>query len=181
MSGVKYPPTIERLLSRIEHVNECWIYTGAKGSQGYGKLSHNGKAMDAHRVSWLVHNGDIPVGIVVMHICDVKACVNPTHLKLGTQADNIKDMHTKRRHAHGKSLSDSIKKGWTYEKRKEHSHRLIQSKLDKRLKMAKSAGVPLDWKFCPKCHSWQPMVNFGQNIARSDGVNSYCTPCRYYI
>lgn len=51
----------------------------------------------AHRISWLIHRGPIPSGMLVLHSCDVRRCVNPKHLFLGTQLDNLRDMATKGR------------------------------------------------------------------------------------
>lgn len=62
---------------------------------GYGQFnpgSRPGKMISAHRMSYLVFNGEIPAGMVVRHVCDIRDCVNPRHLKLGTQSDNIMDM-----------------------------------------------------------------------------------------
>lgn len=56
-----------------------------------------GKNLKAHRVSWELHRGPIPVGAVVMHSCDNPACVNPEHLALGSQLDNLADMRAKAR------------------------------------------------------------------------------------
>jgi hypothetical protein len=59
--------------------------------------------MTAHRASWIIHNGKIPNGLFVCHKCDNKKCVNPDHLFLGTQKDNMKDKISKGREARGKS------------------------------------------------------------------------------
>lgn len=73
--------------------NECWLWTGAKNGNGYGNFSvRHGATMPAHRFSHALHGGELPAGLVVRHRCDVKTCVNPTHLTLGTQADNMADM-----------------------------------------------------------------------------------------
>jgi hypothetical protein len=91
---------ITRFLSKIEKVTEsgCWIWTGTVDKNGYGHVLINYKTLKAHRLSWLIHNGEIPAGQLVCHRCDVPGCVNPHHLFVGTQSDNMQDMHRKKRH-----------------------------------------------------------------------------------
>lgn len=86
---------------------ECWMWRGALGGRkangiGYGKFTVRGRQYDAHRVSWELHNGKpIPVGFHVLHRCDNPLCVNPRHLRLGSNDDNIADMVGKWRHTYG--------------------------------------------------------------------------------
>lgn len=81
--------------------DKCWLWTGSRNKHGYGLISVGAKGAGqllAHRVAWEIANGLMPDGDwVVMHSCDTPACVNPTHLKLGTQADNMRDMFSKDR------------------------------------------------------------------------------------
>lgn len=91
----------ERFEEKYEMVPECgcWIWTAAT-HQGYGEICYKGKKETAHRVSWELHNGPIPHGLWVLHRCDTRECVNPKHLFLGTQLDNIADCVKKGRNTH---------------------------------------------------------------------------------
>lgn len=71
---------------------------GARFSTGYGLCHYEGKAWKAHRLVWTKLNGPIPAGIDCCHTCDVKECVNPAHIFLGTDADNHQDKARKGRH-----------------------------------------------------------------------------------
>jgi hypothetical protein len=95
-------PIKERLLAGIrvcEH-SGCWLWQRSVQRNGYGQIGSGGKyggMRNTHRVSWEVHRGEIPAGMQVLHRCDVKICVNPDHLFLGTQAENLRDMDAKGR------------------------------------------------------------------------------------
>ena len=84
---------------------ECWNWTGAPNMWGYGQIrdmnGRYGKKKLAHRISWNIHNGPIPNGMLVLHTCDNPLCVNPNHLWLGTHKDNNDDMMKKGRHSKG--------------------------------------------------------------------------------
>lgn len=71
---------------------DCWLWTGSHNKQGYGTLSHLGAVWFAHRASLYIHNGRLPRNMLVLHKCDVKACVNPEHLYIGTYSNNVRDM-----------------------------------------------------------------------------------------
>jgi len=89
-----------RLLAKhfsTEKDSQCWTWTGSLMSSGYGQFWLKGKIMGAHRASYILHVGDIAEGNVIMHTCDKKLCINPSHLMQGTQQQNIDDMHKKGR------------------------------------------------------------------------------------
>lgn len=76
----------------------CWLWTGAvSGGGGYGNIRFEGKQTTPHRVSWILSFGEIPDGLMVCHSCDVRICINPNHLFLGTGSDNKQDEITKGR------------------------------------------------------------------------------------
>ncbi len=81
--------------------DQCWEWQGARHRNGYGKIGtggHTGGTSLAHRVIWAEANGPIPDGMVIMHACDNPPCVNPSHLVIGTQSDNMHDKIRKGRH-----------------------------------------------------------------------------------
>ena len=88
-----------------KHDGGCWFWTGATDKDGYGDFQVEDKRVKAHRFSYLLHFGDLE-DLQVLHTCDEPSCVNPDHLFLGSQADNIHDCMIKgRRYLRSKVLS----------------------------------------------------------------------------
>lgn len=81
-------------------LGSCWEWTGSRNKKGYGVFRAIGRVELAHRASWALANGLIPSGLCVLHKCDRPSCVNPAHLFIGTQADNVADMEAKGRGSH---------------------------------------------------------------------------------
>ncbi len=87
--------------------NGCWHWLKGKkgnGRNGYGSMSINGKHMVASRISYELHKGPITEGLYVLHTCDNPICVNPNHLYLGTNQQNMNDMKNRGRSQKGKNL-----------------------------------------------------------------------------
>lgn len=89
----------DRLLRCVQYEpnSGCWLWESTTDSKGYGRLIQDRKVLSAHRASWMIHRGAIPKGLCVCHRCDTPLCVNPAHLFLGTQRDNIQDASRKQR------------------------------------------------------------------------------------
>jgi hypothetical protein len=101
-------PLAERFWSHVDTSGECWLWTGGGNIHGYGKLRLGNKHLAAHRVAWELTNGAIPDGLSVLHKCDVRACVRPEHLFLGTQQDNMRDCANKGRQALGERNNHAV-------------------------------------------------------------------------
>jgi hypothetical protein len=88
----------ERFWRTVSKDTDCWIWLGSKREKGYGQFTiYPGRVVLAHRYAWQLTNGPIPPRLNVLHRCDNPPCVNPTHLFLGTIADNNRDMREKGR------------------------------------------------------------------------------------
>ena len=90
----------QRLKSKIEIKNGCWEWCGCITKLGYGHTSYRSKTLPAHRISYMVFHGDIPPGINVCHKCHNRRCINPDHLILGTQSENMKSCFLESRKSH---------------------------------------------------------------------------------
>jgi hypothetical protein len=90
----------ERFWPKVNKTETCWLWTASSHEFGYGVIGcpdRPGRTLRAHRVSYEFAHGPIPEGLQVLHKCDVPACVNPDHLFLGKDQDNVSDMIAKGR------------------------------------------------------------------------------------
>lgn len=131
----------ERFLSKIRKDGDCWIWTDCLTTYGYGKFTaRGGKTEVAHRTAWRLFRGEIPGSLFCLHRCDTPACVNPDHLFLGTQLDNMRDMVVKGRigvRGHHKNREKAAK--ITVETAREIKRRLLDG--ERAAFIARSLGV----------------------------------------
>ncbi len=95
--------TTDRFWSRVDATGECWLWTGALDRDGYGRFWTGDAHTGAHRWACASTGTFIPEGHVVRHMCHNPACVNPAHLVVGTQAQNVQDRQDAGRQARGEA------------------------------------------------------------------------------
>ena len=172
------PDYAARLRSRLVPEGDCLVYPLSTNGAGYGKMWVGDKLMLTHRFAYEVAYGPIPEGMKVCHECDNPRCCNVKHLFLGTQSDNLADMRAKGRLSHGPSHSEAIRSGWTPELRAGRAEQTRRRMREEHLTATQAAGVPFDWKYCPKCATWKAPHEYHRNKARHDGLANHCKPCR---
>lgn len=121
----------------IDKETGCWVWFASTAGRGYGqiKIPKTRKQIYAHRLSYMIHKGEIPDDKEVCHTCDNPQCVRPSHLFLGSRKDNLQDMKSKGRHLNGSRNSQS--KLTDVKVRQIH----IDSKSMSQSKLAKCYGV----------------------------------------
>lgn len=117
--GPKLVPIEMRFWTKVEKTAYCWNWTASLNTAGYAKIGVGGGGNGhtrGHRVAWELTFGPIPTGMHVLHKCDNRKCVNPDHLFLGTNADNMADKISKGRHVlppgAKEKMSAAAKKRW---------------------------------------------------------------------
>lgn len=85
-------PLLDRLLDKVMRDGDCWIFTGTTTRDGYGliRIDRRQTMKKAHRVSYELHVGPIPVGLEIDHLCRRRSCVNPSHLEPVTHTENVR-------------------------------------------------------------------------------------------
>lgn len=116
-----------RFWEKINKTETCWLWTASTRGSGYGCFRFNGRTESANRVSWIIHNGEIPDGLLVLHKCDVPSCVNPDHLYLGDFSQNMKDAWER-----GHRLPPTPKLSFDIPCPKGHTNRFTRNKQGKR-------------------------------------------------
>jgi hypothetical protein len=98
-----------RILSKAKQVGDCWEWQAAKYGNGYGVAMRRGgrKTTGAHRISYVLFNGEFDKRLSVLHKCDNPPCINPAHLFLGTHSENMRDMAEKGRRIIGSDHSNA--------------------------------------------------------------------------
>lgn len=119
---------MDRFWSKVEirNIDECWLWQASKTNAGYGQFWCDDSLQLAHRISWKIHYGEIPIGMLVCHKCDTPSCVNPNHLWLGTSNDNMQDKMKKNR---GKWATGIQSGAYTHPEKRPHGDSHGKTKL----------------------------------------------------
>lgn len=112
-NGWKGESKFKKKYYSVDNLTGCWLWHGCKCAGGYGYVRQDRKRQAAHRYMYELYKGTFDPKLKVLHICDTPSCVNPDHLFLGTQSDNMYDMYTKGRRSQKGKLNGNYKDGRT--------------------------------------------------------------------
>lgn len=129
---------IVRFWGRVNKTATCWLWLGAPTPDGYGRLFDKGFNWAVHRWAYARLVGSIPDGMWVLHKCDVRACVNPDHLYLGTVLENNRDTTNRGRHA--EALKIQCPRGHEYDATNTISQRGRNGKLWRQCRICRNQG-----------------------------------------
>jgi hypothetical protein len=138
---------------KVKKSSGCWNWTARKNKDGYGQVWINHKSYYAHRISWSLKNGEIPKGMYILHSCDNPGCVNPNHLFLGTQADNVMDCFKKGKTTFGeRDHFAKLKEKEVFEIRRLYKTGVVSQKLLSKMFMVSNTQINLivrgvSWKY----------------------------------
>jgi hypothetical protein len=153
------PEEIARFNATVQPQEGCWVWPGEVNNKGYGvfRTYRDGQARKhyAHRLAHFLASGEDISGFVVRHDCDNPPCCNPSHLRSGTQADNMRDSIERNR-----ANFDGLVKG------RQNKARQLAEKLQAQQKQ------------CPNCETTKPLDEFHKARGSADGRQGWCKDCR---
>lgn len=198
---------IKRFWSKviIRSADECWEWQSGTSPEGYGVFRINGKSQRAHRFAWFLHTGEMPK-LLILHSCDNPPCVNPAHLREGTDADNVKDKCQRKRQAKGESQGHSkLKESQVKEiiqailegkmltqiaanygvsancvgsiKQKRNWTHLTENVRFQSRSQSPVMPVKKGFKRCYMCRTVKTVNEFHKNRSKRDGLAACCKPC----